>query len=397
MGSSPAGALDRRRRRSDDARGLGRRTRERARLRRRPGGDAPTRRSATGSCTAATLPRAGDPGRRRRPRPRCAALTDAGAAAPAASRSPRSTPLGERAPGRARGRLLRHRVPRDAPARPRPPTRCPRVARPLADPALRLPRPVPRAGRASRRDSSARSRRRRHVPPRRRRVAVPRSRDGRCVDTTMGFTPLEGLVMATRSGSVDPGLLLWLLERGRRWRSASCREALEHESGLVGLAGTADMRDVLVAPARATGAAGARRLRAPPAGARSRRWRPRSAASTRSCSPAASASTPAVRAGGRRRPRVPRRRVDAERNAPPATEDIGAGARRGCMVVEAREDLEIAWGSARLDEDNGLACPLPGPLGRNRDAGPVLVSQGHESRAPRSCSSRSPDCSRSSS
>ena len=37
--------------------------------------------------------------------------------------------------------------------------------------------------------------------------------DGRSVDTTMGFTPLEGLVMATRSGSVDPGLLLWLMER----------------------------------------------------------------------------------------------------------------------------------------------------------------------------------------
>ena len=40
-------------------------------------------------------------------------------------------------------------------------------------------------------------------------------RDGRCVDTTMGFTPLEGLVMATRSGDVDPGLLLWLLEQHR--------------------------------------------------------------------------------------------------------------------------------------------------------------------------------------
>jgi len=38
-------------------------------------------------------------------------------------------------------------------------------------------------------------------------------RDGRCVDTTMGFTPLEGLVMATRSGSVDPGLVLWLQRR----------------------------------------------------------------------------------------------------------------------------------------------------------------------------------------
>jgi acetate kinase len=68
--------------------------------------------------------------------------------------------------------------------------------------------------------------------------------DGRSVDTTMGFTPLEGLVMATRSGSVDPGLLLWLLER----EAVSEREmaaALEHESGLAGLAGDADMRAVL--------------------------------------------------------------------------------------------------------------------------------------------------------
>ena len=67
---------------------------------------------------------------------------------------------------------------------------------------------------------------------------------GRSVDTTMGFTPLEGLVMATRSGSVDPGMLLWLLER----EAVTEREmaaALEHESGLAGLAGTADMREVL--------------------------------------------------------------------------------------------------------------------------------------------------------
>jgi acetate kinase len=69
-------------------------------------------------------------------------------------------------------------------------------------------------------------------------------RDGRSVDTTMGFTPLEGLVMATRSGSVDPGLLLWLLEReaiGEREMAT----ALEHSAGLAGLAGTPDMREVL--------------------------------------------------------------------------------------------------------------------------------------------------------
>jgi acetate kinase len=67
---------------------------------------------------------------------------------------------------------------------------------------------------------------------------------GRSVDTTMGFTPLEGLVMATRSGSVDPGLVLWLLERtGLSEREVAT--ALEHESGLLALAGTADMREVL--------------------------------------------------------------------------------------------------------------------------------------------------------
>ena len=68
--------------------------------------------------------------------------------------------------------------------------------------------------------------------------------DGRSVDTTMGFTPLEGLVMATRSGSVDPGLLLWLLQH-EDVSVDSMAEALEHESGLLGLAGTADMRALL--------------------------------------------------------------------------------------------------------------------------------------------------------
>lgn len=69
-------------------------------------------------------------------------------------------------------------------------------------------------------------------------------RDGRSVDTTMGFTPLEGLTMATRSGSVDPGAVLWLItERGFAPRAVA--DALEHRSGLVGLAGTADMAEVV--------------------------------------------------------------------------------------------------------------------------------------------------------
>ena len=67
---------------------------------------------------------------------------------------------------------------------------------------------------------------------------------GRSVDTTMGFTPLDGLVMATRSGSVDPGLVLWLLEH-TELSEREVAHALEHESGMLALAGTADMRSVI--------------------------------------------------------------------------------------------------------------------------------------------------------
>jgi acetate kinase len=68
--------------------------------------------------------------------------------------------------------------------------------------------------------------------------------DGVSVDTTMGFTPLEGLVMATRSGDVDPGLLLWLQTRAGLG-AGEIEDALFHASGLVGLAGTADMREIV--------------------------------------------------------------------------------------------------------------------------------------------------------
>lgn len=67
---------------------------------------------------------------------------------------------------------------------------------------------------------------------------------GRCVDTTMGFTPLDGLVMATRSGALDPGLVLWLEEHeGLSPREVA--DTLEHGSGLLALAGTGDMRELL--------------------------------------------------------------------------------------------------------------------------------------------------------
>jgi acetate kinase len=77
-------------------------------------------------------------------------------------------------------------------------------------------------------------------------------RDGASVDTTMGFTPLEGLCMATRSGTVDPGLVLWLVQRGGL-PADEVEHALEHESGLRGLAGDADMRAVEAAAERGDG------------------------------------------------------------------------------------------------------------------------------------------------
>ncbi len=73
--------------------------------------------------------------------------------------------------------------------------------------------------------------------------------DGRSVDTTMGFTPLEGLVMATRSGTVDPGLVLWL-EEHEHLSPHEVATALEQRSGLTALAGTGDMREVEAAAGR---------------------------------------------------------------------------------------------------------------------------------------------------
>jgi acetate kinase len=70
---------------------------------------------------------------------------------------------------------------------------------------------------------------------------------GRSVDTTMGFTPLEGLAMATRSGSVDPGLLLWVQRHGEI-DADEMERALDRESGLLGLSGrSGDMRGVIAA------------------------------------------------------------------------------------------------------------------------------------------------------
>lgn len=69
--------------------------------------------------------------------------------------------------------------------------------------------------------------------------------DGICVDTSMGFTPLEGLMMATRSGTVDPGILIYLL-RHKGLDVNALDQALNYESGLLGISGTSsDLRQLL--------------------------------------------------------------------------------------------------------------------------------------------------------
>ncbi|MBB4912754.1 acetate/propionate family kinase [Actinophytocola algeriensis] len=75
-------------------------------------------------------------------------------------------------------------------------------------------------------------------------------REGRSVDTSMGFTPLEGVPMAKRSGSVDPGMLLWLLRHGGL-DADTLEDGLNHESGLLGLSGgrSDDTRDLVAAAA----------------------------------------------------------------------------------------------------------------------------------------------------
>ena len=75
-------------------------------------------------------------------------------------------------------------------------------------------------------------------------------RDGKSVATTMGFTALEGLPMGTRSGAIDPGVVLYLLTE-RRMSVAEVSDLLYHRSGLLGVSGISnDMRTLLASDAR---------------------------------------------------------------------------------------------------------------------------------------------------
>ncbi|MEA2442313.1 MAG: acetate kinase [Thermoleophilaceae bacterium] len=170
-------------------------------------------------------------------------------------------------------------------------------------------------------------------------------RSGRSVDTTMGFTPLEGLVMATRSGSVDPGLLLWLLER-TELREQEMAHALEHESGVLGLAGTADMRAAIESAAEGNADAGLaldvylHRIRAGIAGMAAAMGGLDAVVWTGGVGE----NAPAIRAAAADGLEFLGLRVDHDRNEGPSGDrDVSTrGAEVRCLVVTAREDLEIA-------------------------------------------------------
>ncbi|MBD3245016.1 MAG: acetate/propionate family kinase [Candidatus Moranbacteria bacterium] len=75
-------------------------------------------------------------------------------------------------------------------------------------------------------------------------ASITATKFGRAVDTSMGFTPLEGLMMMTRSGDVDPGMLLDLAGQ-KKWKVSRINELLNYKSGIYGICGKKGMLDVL--------------------------------------------------------------------------------------------------------------------------------------------------------
>jgi acetate kinase len=174
---------------------------------------------------------------------------------------------------------------------------------------------------------------------------------GRSMDTTMGFTPLEGLVMATRSGSVDPGLVIWL-QQGLGLSAAEVGDALEHRSGMAALAGTADMRAVTERAAAGDEAAALAlevytyRLRAAIASMTAAL----SGLDALVFTGGIGENAPVVRAGAAAGLEFLGVAVNPGRNAAARGDaDISAnGAAVATLVVAAREDLEIAGDVRRV-------------------------------------------------
>jgi acetate kinase len=163
----------------------------------------------------------------------------------------------------------------------------------------------------------------------------------------MGFTPLEGLVMATRSGTVDPGLLLWLVTDAGL-AAAEVARALDESAGLAGLSGgSGDMRDVLAA--RRSGDERARLAFDVYVHRLARETAAMAAAlgglDALVFTGGIGEHAPEVRAAAAARLAFLGVAVDPQRNAsaPGSDADVSAdGATVATLVVPAREDLEIA-------------------------------------------------------
>jgi acetate kinase len=187
---------------------------------------------------------------------------------------------------------------------------------------------------------------------------------GISVDTTMGFTPQEGLVMATRSGSVDPGLLLWL-EEHVGMPPSELATTLEYRSGLLGICGSSDMRVIL--HAEADGDADS----ALALGVYLHRLR----AGIASMAAAMGGLDTLVFTGGVGEHAAPIRErcaaelgflgiaLDREANEGGAGDrEIGAdGAQVRTLVVEAREDLEITRGVRQVLVPSPVQAAEPSP------------------------------------
>lgn len=167
------------------------------------------------------------------------------------------------------------------------------------------------------------------------------------VDTTMGFTPLEGLVMATRAGSFDPGAVLWL-QTHAGLTADEVGDALEHRSGWTALAGTADMGEVA---ARATAGEPAAGLALAVTGHRLRAAVAAMAAALGGLDLLAFTGgvgehEPAVRAAATSGMAFLGIGVDRalDDDAEPDCEVTASGATVRTFVIAAREDVEIARG-----------------------------------------------------